>query len=190
MNTPEDRNQREILVRQKSERLSRRSSSFLLTDDLKQREQMDKIGPRKCGIQSEASSKGVVKGSLIYNYFKAGIHWPQIVILVFSFLFVQLIASTVDYFVSIWTSQERLRATNSSSSAVLSTKSCIFIQTALLAALLIFIVARTIGFYATIIRVARKIHFTMFNGIILTAMRFFDTNPSGRILNRFSRDLR
>lgn len=29
----------------------------------------------------------------------------------------------------------------------------------------------------------------MFNGLISTKMRFFDTNPSGRILNRFSKDL-
>lgn len=29
----------------------------------------------------------------------------------------------------------------------------------------------------------------MFKGIISTALRFFDTNPSGRILNLFSKDL-
>lgn len=29
----------------------------------------------------------------------------------------------------------------------------------------------------------------MFNGLISTSMRFFDKNPSGRILNRFSKDI-
>lgn len=29
----------------------------------------------------------------------------------------------------------------------------------------------------------------MFNGVVSAKMRFFDTNPSGRILNRFSKDI-
>ena len=29
----------------------------------------------------------------------------------------------------------------------------------------------------------------MFDGVIATKMRFFDINPSGRILNRFSEDI-
>lgn len=29
----------------------------------------------------------------------------------------------------------------------------------------------------------------MFHGLISTTVRFFDTNPSGRILNRFSKDM-
>lgn len=34
-----------------------------------------------------------------------------------------------------------------------------------------------------------KLHNKMFSNIMATTMRFFDTNPSGRILNRFSRDI-
>lgn len=36
---------------------------------------------------------------------------------------------------------------------------------------------------------SQKLHDGMFKGIISTTMRFFDTNPSGRILNRFSENL-
>jgi ABC-type multidrug transport system fused ATPase/permease subunit len=34
-----------------------------------------------------------------------------------------------------------------------------------------------------------NLHNAMFSSILRGAMRFFDTNPSGRILNRFSKDI-
>lgn len=48
---------------------------------------------------------------------------------------------------------------------------------------------RALGFYVVCIRASENIYNSMFNGIISTKMRFFDTNPSGRILNRFSKDI-
>lgn len=39
------------------------------------------------------------------------------------------------------------------------------------------------------IRTSRALHLQMLDGLLATPMRFFDTNPSGRILNRFSKDL-
>lgn len=54
------------------------------------------------GIGMESSSKGKVKGSVWMNYFKAGAHWSVLLVLLGSFVFVQLIASAVDYWVSIW----------------------------------------------------------------------------------------
>lgn len=34
-----------------------------------------------------------------------------------------------------------------------------------------------------------RLHNKMFSDILHATMRFFDTNPSGRILNRFSKDM-
>lgn len=45
------------------------------------------------------------------------------------------------------------------------------------------------GFYAVCVRASQRIHESMLNGLIATPMRFFDQNASGRILNRFSKDL-
>ena len=39
------------------------------------------------------------------------------------------------------------------------------------------------------IRGAKNLHSHMLNKILRVPMRFFDTNPSGRILNRFSSDI-
>lgn len=38
-------------------------------------------------------------------------------------------------------------------------------------------------------RCNQRLHDLAFGALIRTGMRFFDTNPSGRILNRFSKDL-
>lgn len=87
--------------------------------------------------------------------------------------------------------QERLGTSSSDdkSSHVLSTETCIYIQTSLIGGLMIFAAIRSFAFYSICIRSSRRIHSMMFKGIISTSMRFFDTNPSGRILNRFSKDL-
>lgn len=54
------------------------------------------------GVPMEAISKGKVKGSLLWNYFNSGAHWSVLLVLLFSVVFVQFLASTTDYFVSIW----------------------------------------------------------------------------------------
>lgn len=54
------------------------------------------------GIEMEASSKGKVKGSVFANYFRAGAHWSILIVLVISFIMVQFLASSSDYWVSIW----------------------------------------------------------------------------------------
>ena len=44
-------------------------------------------------------------------------------------------------------------------------------------------------FYIICLRASKKLHSSMFNSVILSPVRFFDLNPLGRILNRFSKDM-
>lgn len=71
----------------------------------------------------------------------------------------------------------------------LTTENCIYVHGALMAALFIFALSRALGFYSVCVRASQRLHDLSFNGLISTAMRFFDTNPGGRILNRFSKDI-
>uniref|UniRef100_A0A3P9HUZ4 Multidrug resistance-associated protein 4 n=1 Tax=Oryzias latipes TaxID=8090 RepID=A0A3P9HUZ4_ORYLA len=48
---------------------------------------------------------------------------------------------------------------------------------------------RTLVFFNVLVSSAQKLHNSMFNAIIRTSFRFFDANPIGRILNRFSKDI-
>lgn len=54
------------------------------------------------GVQMEASSKGKFKGSVATNYFTSGAHWSILVLLLISFVIVQLLASAADIWVSVW----------------------------------------------------------------------------------------
>ncbi|CAG5018046.1 unnamed protein product [Parnassius apollo] len=48
---------------------------------------------------------------------------------------------------------------------------------------------RSLLFLWICMRSSIKLHNSMFSNILAATMRFFDTNPSGRILNRFSKDM-
>lgn len=71
----------------------------------------------------------------------------------------------------------------------LTTENCIYVHGGLMAALFIFALTRAMGFFSVCVRASQKLHDLSFNGLISTTMRFFDTNPGGRILNRFSKDI-
>ncbi|KAL3283196.1 hypothetical protein HHI36_006346 [Cryptolaemus montrouzieri] len=49
--------------------------------------------------------------------------------------------------------------------------------------------SRAILFFKICMNSSRNLHNLMFTNILQAKMRFFDTNPSGRILNRFSKDM-
>lgn len=50
-------------------------------------------------------------------------------------------------------------------------------------------VHRTFAFFAMCLRASINLHDKIFRGITRATMFFFNNNPSGRILNRFSKDI-
>lgn len=50
-------------------------------------------------------------------------------------------------------------------------------------------VHRTFAFYALCLRATTNLHDQVFRGISRATMFFYNTNPSGRILNRFAKDI-
>lgn len=72
---------------------------------------------------------------------------------------------------------------------LLSTDFCMSIHGILIIAIFVIGITRSVGFFGMAIRASQNMHDGMFKGLINAPMRFFDTNPSGRILNRFSKDM-
>lgn len=80
-------------------------------------------------------------------------------------------------------------STDMSNLGLLSTETYMYIYTGILVALFVAAIARSLIFYKTCMRSSQSLHDRMFSNLIRTSMRFYDTNPSGRILNRFSKDM-
>lgn len=59
----------------------------------------------------------------------------------------------------------------------------------LVAACMLITVLRSVMFIKMCMKASIRLHNSMFSSILRGAMHFFDTNPSGRILNRFSKDI-
>ncbi|XP_018322257.1 multidrug resistance-associated protein 4-like [Agrilus planipennis] len=116
------------------------------------------------------------------------------------FLFISLVISQTatsgcDYWTSYWTQLEEERsALNStsiegSSSNMLSTEWCMIIYTILVIACLLLATNRSLLFYKLGMNASTHLHGNMFSALLRAPMRFFDVNPMGRILNRFTKDI-
>ncbi|XP_058803038.1 ATP-binding cassette sub-family C member 4 isoform X2 [Phymastichus coffea] len=162
----------------------------------------------------ELMAKGNVKSSLYWKYFRAGASYFLLLMLVVCFVFAQISSSGCDYWVGYWTRQEEQRtrdfinATNSSDcmgpeamqrlmnkteyakykEPYMQPELGIYVYTVLILGSILMSIAKNVLFYKICMNASRKLHDTMFARLLRAPMRFFDVNPSGRILNRFSKD--
>lgn len=176
----------------------------------------DEIDEKK--ITEEKRAEGSSGMTYYKAYFKAsGGYFLTIIVISFFFL-AQICASFGDFFVSYWVSkeEERSRTSNSTepvnvtetvfsiikSNETLSEKVIeiyegvsydrnvdIYIFSALTVGTIVITLSRSFMFFNVAMRASRRLHDEMFSGIARASMYFFNTNPSGRILNRFSKDV-
>lgn len=69
------------------------------------------------------------------------------------------------------------------------TEMYVYVYSGIMVLFLLTTVARSAIFYNFCMAAAQNMHDSMFRRLISTTMRFFDMNPAGRILNRFTKDL-
>ncbi|XP_057653036.1 ATP-binding cassette sub-family C member 4-like [Diorhabda carinulata] len=72
---------------------------------------------------------------------------------------------------------------------LIKTTYAMYIYGALLILAVLFVISRTFLFAKACMLSSKNLHSMMFHKLLKAPMRFFDTNPSGRILNRFSKDI-
>lgn len=135
----------------------------------------------------EDQHKSTIFWNIFYEYFRSGAK-PSILIFMAIFLiFSQFCTSACDYFLKFFTNQELLRLHNEET--LFTTEEALYIYLALIIAVVVVTLSRGFMFFAICMRSSKKIHDKSFIALLHSPMRFFDLNPTGRILNRFSKDM-
>jgi len=65
----------------------------------------------------------------------------------------------------------------------------IYIYAGTMVAVLCLTLNRSYAFFHMCLRASMRLHDKLFHGVTRACIVFFNSNPSGRILNRFSRDI-
>ncbi|XP_058461288.1 probable multidrug resistance-associated protein lethal(2)03659 [Malaya genurostris] len=156
----------------------------------------------------ESQGEGKVELSVYKTYITAIDSYCWIMFIVLLIVLAQIALSSVDYFVAEWVNwEESLGAqngtlmedqtnentsldTNSSMTNYTEERQQYILTYSILIGIFVYLlVQRTFSFYHACLRISINLHDRMFRGLTRATMHFFNTNPSGRILNRFSKDI-
>ncbi|XP_035250475.1 multidrug resistance-associated protein 4 [Anguilla anguilla] len=148
-------------------------------------------------IAEETRSEGKIRLSLYLKFLRAGANTLFLLLLVVLNLFAQVSYILQDWWLAYWSSmQEKLNvtATTAQSNGLNQTQQLdlslyLGVYGGLTVATIIFGFLRSLLFFNVLVRSAQSLHNRMFQSILRTPIRFFDVNPIGRILNRFTKDI-
>jgi ATP-binding cassette subfamily C (CFTR/MRP) protein 4 len=172
-------------VKEKKKAKSRQNSEC--TDE----EDDEEDGPL---VEKEQMKSGSIKPALYFAYLKAGGGKIMMLLLAAAFILGQFIANAGDYYVSYWVNleqdfAERVLNNQTEVNETLDRASIIYTYSGIILGTIIFSVVHSLYFMLYFIIASINLHRYAFSSIIKATMRFYNNNPSGRILNRFSKDL-
>ncbi|CAL8111765.1 unnamed protein product [Orchesella dallaii] len=162
-------------------------------------------GKAKVPKNEEKKDVGSVGIGTYFQYFKLGGSYIITLLLCLGFIMSQLLTNGTDYWLSLWTNSvaeidgARIGATMrnlaNSSDVVGDTNESwsqnfyAYVYCGLVGIFMFIVVFRSVIFFWYCMRISVNLHDLMFETVIRTPVKFFDENPSGRILNRFTKDL-
>jgi ATP-binding cassette subfamily C (CFTR/MRP) protein 4 len=169
--------------------------------------------------QEEKSAEGSISWDFYKAYIKGTGGYLTSIFIALMFVLAQICASAGDYYLTYWVSKEEERNSspqnnvynetltplseiiNNTNDTIVERLSKIlegvmydrnidiYIFSALTIATVALTLSRSFLFFNVAMRASKSLHNAMFKGISHATMYFFNTNPSGRILNRFSKDM-
>ncbi|XP_034235532.1 probable multidrug resistance-associated protein lethal(2)03659 [Thrips palmi] len=145
-------------------------------------------------VPEEMKSEGEVTWKIYLSYFKAAGGLPAFVLLVLCLALTQGSVSGGDYWTSYWVDLEQYVFQNGNTTSLpilgeMDRAKCLYVFGALMAITVFLNLIKIVAFAYFCMEGSKRLHDIMFNTVSKATMNFFDNNPSGRILTRFSRDI-
>ncbi|CAI6361980.1 unnamed protein product [Macrosiphum euphorbiae] len=137
------------------------------------------------------------------SYFAAGGHKCKIILFLLICILTQILSSSGDIWITYWVNLEEhvfrpvihLGQENNSTPTdtliqwIVDRQTCIIVFTVITISVIITTLIRSAFFVSVCTTSSTNLHNRMLGSIIRATMYFFNKNPSGRILNRFSKDM-
>nr|XP_046238010.1 ATP-binding cassette sub-family C member 4-like isoform X2 [Scatophagus argus]XP_046238011.1 ATP-binding cassette sub-family C member 4-like isoform X2 [Scatophagus argus]XP_046238012.1 ATP-binding cassette sub-family C member 4-like isoform X2 [Scatophagus argus]XP_046238013.1 ATP-binding cassette sub-family C member 4-like isoform X2 [Scatophagus argus] len=150
-------------------------------------------------MAEETRVEGNVSSHIYLTYFTAGCNPLVLLVIVLLSVIAEVVYILQDWWLVYWAREDSFNSTASAGSSkcyINATRSSqefsltfnLSIYSGLTAVAVVFGYARSLVIFHGLVRSAQTLHNSMFSAVIRTPVRFFDVNPIGRILNRFSKD--
>ncbi|OQR84043.1 multidrug resistance-associated protein 1, partial [Achlya hypogyna] len=137
-------------------------------------------------VQDEERSHGRVSSAVFRNYLRQIGGWPMAVYLVVVLSLWQGLSIGSDLWLSRWSAAAEAE---SHDAFVAQARWYLSVYAALAFAGVVMTVFRTLSIYIAGLKASRRLFEDMTKALLRAPMSFFDTNPLGRILNRYSGDM-
>ncbi|CAG5933712.1 unnamed protein product [Menidia menidia] len=150
-----------------------------------------------CSAAEETRAEGNVGRQVYVKYFSASCHPVVLIAVVLLCVIAEAAYILQDWWLVYWTNQEFSNSTVAAYQGMNVTRShgefnltfYLGVYSGLTAAAVVFGFIRSLAIFRGLVKSAQTLHNDMFSAVLRTHVRFFDVNPIGRILNRFSKDI-
>ncbi|XP_062258726.1 ATP-binding cassette sub-family C member 4-like isoform X1 [Platichthys flesus] len=146
-----------------------------------------------CPTEEETRSEGNVGLRLYVQYFLAGANILVLFVLLLLNALAHITFVLQDWWLACWASEQKhINVTehlNGSFPRQLDLDLYLGVYAGLTASSVVFGFLRSLVFFNVLVSSSQTLHNSMFTAILRTPVHFFDINPIGRILNRFSKDI-
>uniref|UniRef100_A0A8C5U3W5 Multidrug resistance-associated protein 4 n=1 Tax=Malurus cyaneus samueli TaxID=2593467 RepID=A0A8C5U3W5_9PASS len=146
-------------------------------------------------VPEESRHEGKIGFKVYRKYFTAGANYFVIFILILLNILAQVAYVLQDWWLSYWANhQEKLNLTTNGNNGTNETEHLdldfyLGIYAGLTVATILFGIIRSLLVFQVLVNSGQNLHNKMFQSILKAPVLFFDRNPIGRILNRFSKDI-